>query len=279
LQNSIITYNSAGLPVTMTYPVDNEVVTFQYNNNMQPVSVTGTDTYAQTIAYDSAMRMIQLVRGANKVNTVFTYNAWNVDGGRLLNTTSTQVSNGTPLQNNTYDYDPVGNIQTITDSLSGPQTQTFQYDELDRLVSSAVTGGSNGIYAEGYGYEPGTGNLKTKNGQTYTYDTTHKHAVASVGSNTYGYDQNGNMTSRFVDGDSFTLNYDAENRLASVTGAATANFYYDADGKQVKAVVDGVTTYYIGNHYELKNSVVTKYRCNGKSRGMETEKHKRRTEL
>jgi hypothetical protein len=209
--------------------------------------------------------MIQLVRGANKVNTVFTYNAWNVDGGRLLNTTSTQVSTGTPLQNNTYDYDVVGNINTIVDSLMG-QTQTFIYDELDRLVSSAVTGGSNGLYTEGYGYESGTGNLKTKNGATYTYDTTHKHAVVSAGSNTYGYDANGNMTSRFVDGDSFTLNYDAENRLVSVTGAATANFYYDADGKQVKAVVDGVTTYYIGNHYELKNSVVTKYRCNGKSR-------------
>jgi YD repeat-containing protein len=63
-------------------------------------------------------------------------------------------------------------IQTITDSLSGPQTQTFTYDELDRLVSSAVTGGSNGIYAEGYTFESGTGNLKTKNGQTYTYDCT-----------------------------------------------------------------------------------------------------------
>jgi YD repeat-containing protein len=190
------TYNSAGLPVTMTYPVDNEVVTFAYNNNMQPVSVTGTDTYAQTIAYDSAMRMIQLVRGANKVNSVFTYNPWNVDGGRLLNTTSTQVSNGTPLQNNTYDV--VGNIPTIVDSLSGPQTQTFTYDELDRLVSSTVTGGSDGLYAEGYSFESGTGNLKSKNGSTYTYDSTHKHAVASVGSNTYGYDANGNQPRRLV---------------------------------------------------------------------------------
>ena len=51
-----------------------------------------------------------------------------------------------------------------------------------------------------------------------------------------------------------------------MTGAATANFYYDADGKQVKAVVDGVTTYYIGNHYEVKNSVVTKYYFAGTTR-------------
>jgi RHS repeat-associated protein len=51
-----------------------------------------------------------------------------------------------------------------------------------------------------------------------------------------------------------------------VTGAATANFYYDADGKQIKATVNGVTTYYVGNHYEVKNSVVTKYYFAGATR-------------
>jgi RHS repeat-associated protein len=51
-----------------------------------------------------------------------------------------------------------------------------------------------------------------------------------------------------------------------VTGASTANFYYDADGKQVKTVVNGVTTYYVGNHYEVKNSVVTKYYFAGTTR-------------
>jgi YD repeat-containing protein len=64
----------------------------------------------------------------------------------------------------------------------------------------------------------------------------------------------------------FTLTYDAENRLVSVTGAATANFYYDGDGKQVTATVNGVTTYYVGNHYEVKNSVVAKYYFAGATR-------------
>jgi hypothetical protein len=81
--------------------------------------------------------------------------------------------------------------------------------------------------------------------------------------NSYGYDANGNMTSRHVlEGTifkDFTLNYDTENRLVSVTGAATANFYYDADGKQVKSIVGGVTTYYVGQHYEKKGTTVTQY--------------------
>jgi RHS repeat-associated protein len=78
------------------------------------------------------------------------------------------------------------------------------------------------------------------------------------------------MTSRHVrDGETFqdfTLNYDAENRLVSVTGAATASFVYDGDGKQIKATVNGTTTVYVGNHYEVKNSVVTKYYFAGTTR-------------
>jgi RHS repeat-associated protein len=58
----------------------------------------------------------------------------------------------------------------------------------------------------------------------------------------------------------------AKNGLISVSSASTANFYYDADGKQVKTVVNGVTTYYVGNHYEVKNSVVTKYYFAGATR-------------
>jgi RHS repeat-associated protein len=84
--------------------------------------------------------------------------------------------------------------------------------------------------------------------------------------NTYGYDANGNMTSRNVGGQSFTLNYDSENRLVTVTGAATASFSYDADGRQVIGTVNGVTTYYVGNHYEKKNNVVTKYYFAGATR-------------
>ena len=63
-----------------------------------------------------------------------------------------------------------------------------------------------------------------------------------------------------------TMTYDAENRLVSVTGAATANFTYDADGRQVKSVVGGVTTYYVGQHYEKKGTTVTKYYFAGTTR-------------
>ena len=58
--------------------------------------------------------------------------------------------------------------------------------------------------------------MATKNGNAMTYDPQHPHAISEYGSNTYSYDANGNQTGRVVTEGSFTLTYDAENRLVQV---------------------------------------------------------------
>jgi hypothetical protein len=60
-----------------------------------------------------------------------------------------------------------------------------------------------------------------------------------------------------VGGQTFNLTYDAENRLTQVSGAATASFGYDGDGKRVMGVEGGTTTVYIGNYFEWKGSSST----------------------
>ena len=90
-------------------------------------------------------------------------------------------------------------------------------------------------------------------GQTVP-DNNQKHAVTAMGSNTFSYDANGNQTNRTVGGSSYTLSYDAENRLVSVSGAATASFVYDGDGNRVKGTIGTTTTTYIGNYFEWKTS-------------------------
>ncbi|MEZ4864107.1 MAG: RHS repeat-associated core domain-containing protein [Caldilineaceae bacterium] len=45
--------------------------------------------------------------------------------------------------------------------------------------------------------------------------------------------------------------HDAENRLVSVSGGATASFVYDGDNQRVKGTAGGVTTVYVGNYYEV----------------------------
>jgi RHS repeat-associated protein len=67
-------------------------------------------------------------------------------------------------------------------------------------------------------------------------------------------------------GSTYNLSYDAENRLTSVSGGATASFAYDGDGNRVKGTVNGVTTVYVGNYYELSGSTTRTYYYAGSTR-------------
>ena len=81
-------------------------------------------------------------------------------------------------------------------------------------------------------------------GTTYTYNASHKHAVASLSTGeTYSYDANGNtpalhrtqcgasVTQRVEGGLTYTQTFNAENRLISVSPSGqTTQFIYDGDG-------------------------------------------------
>lgn len=56
-----------------------------------------------------------------------------------------------------------------------------------------------------------------------------------------------------------------------VSGGATASFAYDGDGNRVKGTVNGVTTAYVGNYYELSGSTTRKYYYAGSTRVAMTE--------
>ena len=260
-------YNSADLPVTMTYP-DGETVTNQYNSNMLLENVAGAETYASAFSYDSANRLEALTIGTS-LGQRYYYKDWNVQGGGRLDMTVTGTGAwteasktfATTLLKNSYSYDSVGNITNINDSIWG-ETQTFGYDSLYRLTSASATGGQAN-YNETYQYDAATGNLVNKNGLVLNYPSPNgarPHAVTSAGSNTYGYDANGNQITRTIAGQTVTLAYDAENRLVSATGTnLSATFTFDGDGRRVKSVVNGETILFAGGHFELKGNEVTKY--------------------
>jgi YD repeat-containing protein len=100
------------------------------------------------------------------------------------------------------------------------------------------------------------GGVMIRPGSGHLHDT-HPAIYTSFDMETQVTDANGNMTRRVVGGQTYNLSYDAENRLVGVSGAATATFVYDGDGKRVKATIGGTTTVYIGNYYEWTGSTGT----------------------
>jgi RHS repeat-associated protein len=75
---------------------------------------------------------------------------------------------------------------------------------------------------------------------SYTADALNRYTAVGAVSPTY--DGNGNLT---FDG-TFTLGYDAENRLTSASGAGnTAAYAYDAQGRRKSRTVNGATTVFV----------------------------------
>lgn len=71
----------------------------------------------------------------------------------------------------------------------GQVRQTFTYDPIDRLLTSTSSGYASTTYA----YDV-HGNRQTAAGTTYTYQTGSLR-MTQQGTNTFGYDSNGNLTS------------------------------------------------------------------------------------
>jgi RHS repeat-associated protein len=269
----------------MKYPGGNggqsgEQVDYGYGVTGVAKSVTqhlAATPYVQNTTYDAAGRMTQRIFGSNLFQTNYTYFPYTtLNGlGRLQQVTAGVTGNLTSLQDLRYTYDKIGNVLTIQDWKAGaPQTQTFTYDHLDRLLTAGAANGTGGTYSESYAYSA-IGNLTSKGGTALTYAAQSSscpagalnkpHAVVTFGANTYCYDQNGNMVKRNL-GTTTTLTYNHDNQLTATSGGATSTFVYDGDGNRVKGTVGGVTTTYVGGHYEVQGATTRKYYYLGSQR-------------
>ena len=97
------------------------------------------------------------------------------------------------------------------------------------------------------------GNITSRTGiGAYTYDTTRKHRLLSAGTNTYSYDNNGNVTAK--NGQPITWYSYNLPRLISSTGSNSSEFFYAPDRSRWKQVASyGGTaeqTIYIGGLVE-----------------------------
>ena len=203
-------YDLLGRVTTLTYP-DGDAVLYTYTrqggiDQVRLQSGATTTTIASNLDYNAAGQLLKLAYG-NGVTTDYQYDAKTL----RLQSLRTQTASATPLQNFTYTYDAVGNVQTITDAVYGAN-QRFTYDARDRLT------GVTGAYDETYGYDA-VGNLTQHAGLTLTYGGPRPHAVTgTTGAQAINltYDENGNVATRAGGGTTQTFTFDVENHVTKV---------------------------------------------------------------
>ncbi len=235
----------------ITYPGESQALVYLYDaagNLSQAGSYATFSNYtamgsAQTITYQ---------------NGVVAQNTFTAENGRLF--TSQVGTTSSSYLSRQYAYFASGNIQSITDLLDSNKTQSFGYDELDRLKSA-----NSVIYgALTYNYDQ-LGNLTHKEGIDYFTDTTAKphQLVSSSNGRWYDHDANGNMLSDGVR----SFEYDAENRPVAISyDGSMTTFVYDGHGNRVKKSGPHGDTTYIDKLYEINGASTAKYIFAGSKR-------------
>jgi YD repeat-containing protein len=219
-------YDAMGRIKSILFP-NLKKVDFTYNNAGLTESING---YILNVDYNASNQPTQIIF-SNSMTTRFDYYPENYRLKSILTGS---------LQDLSYEYDKVGNVTKITDSVHS-FTKNYFYDDLDRLISG-----------DGNTYEYNAiGNILKVNGITQNYSSSKIHALINDGTNSYSYDSCGNM----VSGAGRIISYDPENRpIKIIKDGIITQFVYDGDGKRVKKIVtngsSAITTIYIEDLFE-----------------------------
>ncbi|MFC9692237.1 phospholipase A2 [Kribbella sp. NPDC056951] len=274
---------STGLPKLGDLPA--ETLNYSYETSGQQDKVTGALTYVNDTKYTGLGEVAQTVLGPTD-KTLWRTSFYDAGTSRLSQVKMQRDAQGSVLAaNQTYSYDPAGNVTKIGDQLQGRSldTQCFSYDHLRRTTAAwtatddcagapnAARVGGPAPYWQEYTYDL-TGNrtkITTKGlggaadkVSTYAYGQPGSdlpHAVQSVTTGatvaSYQYDVAGNTVSRTgPDGKPQPLVWSDEGLLTSVGGSS---YVYDADGQPLIRRDSGSTTLFVGaGELKLTGTVV-----------------------
>jgi RHS repeat-associated protein len=254
-------YDVEGRLKSLQYPVSTGgyrfTVGLQYSHGQLAKildSSSGTPIWELTTS-DAAGRAIDARLGTG----IQVLNGFDETTGKLE---SRRASAGaTTLQDLEYQWDDADRLLSRADQAQSGLTETFAYDELNRLDRSW----RNGVLNLDVAYDE-LGNITSKfetglGTYTYKYDASRKHAVISAGPNAYAYDANGNMQSRNGAGTSW-YSFNLPNVIGQ-SGGESSRLWYGPDRQRWKQVAtqSGTTetTLYVGGLLEklTKDGVTT----------------------
>ena len=242
------TYSATtGWPATLQYPTSTSgyrlQLAYDYQNGyLKRVRNASSGTvYWEAVSADAAGRLQNETFG----NGVQTYTEYDQANGWLFKRQA-GVGGGTGLIDAQVSWDYNGNF-TTRQHLKQGLTETFVYDAMNRLDYSQRNGVTNlDVTLDAIG------NVTWKSDVgSYSYHATKRRAVVAAGSNSYGYDANGNMVTR----NGSTISYASYNLPTSIaSGANSSTLTYGAWRNRIKqvAVSSGSTetTVYVGGLLE-----------------------------
>jgi RHS repeat-associated protein len=224
---------------------------------------------------------------ANAVNVYGAVSQETAGNGRL---TSRSYKPGTPfvqtittgggtVQNLEYSWNGFGQLLYRKDVTQSNLTESFGYDFLNRVTSGTLSIGPTTTFAASY---DASGNITSKTDtagtRNYVYPApvegtfNRPHGVTSSGGVGYGYDANGNMTTR----GGATQAFNVANLPTSLTANGyTSTFVYSPSRTRYKQVAGysgrTETTFYVGSLFERftkTGSSTTEYRYQVTAGGM-----------
>ena len=223
------TYNAANRPITaqdgsngITYATGPQSPLTGCLSNAVCYTPQGS-TYSESIGQSSAFHGLNVLDTFNSRLQPLEIKASSVEAGNAMDLSYNFV-------------DPVtghnaGHVYSITNNLTSGRSQTFTYDQLNRILSAGTTA-TTGSYCWGYQYSyDAWGNLLSQAGWTPTYNACTETTMGAVAADAYnhisglGYDQSGNTTSDGVN------NY-LWNAEGDIKTAANVNYLYDSDGRR-----------------------------------------------
>ncbi|HEY0167755.1 MAG TPA: SpvB/TcaC N-terminal domain-containing protein [Jatrophihabitans sp.] len=288
-------YDTFGRQQSMIYP-DGETLTYRYDSGgmvRAASGVKGNDNYSYVtrLEYDKFGQKA-FVQDGNGVKTTYAFDPVmrrlsNQQAGPLLSPNGADLGN---FQNASYTYNKVGNVKSVANNIAmpappnfgGPSTQTFTYDDLDRLTDASgsyqFAPGKSNNYSYALGYDnlhnitvknqtntiaQGSGTPVTQGETTYSYAyayaATQPHAPSHIGTQTYAYDANGNQLGWSDDnnGQQRTIIWDEENRIQSIfdNGQEQRYKYDDAGQRVIKRGPQGETAY-VNQYFTMRNGQI-----------------------
>jgi RHS repeat-associated protein len=243
------TYFSDGMLESVTNP-DGDVTSYTYDAMGYPLTATDPMGHETTYAYNSAEELASVQAPVGGT----TYYGYDADGNltsrgdpdsntwKYLYDADGELSGATdPLGHaDSYKYDGDGNQSSYTDARGIVTSTTYSLADLPETVSYSDATASVSYKYDADG-EPtsitdGTGT------RALTYNADGE--LTGEGGFGYGYDEAGNLTSRqYPDGTTTTYGYNENGQVSSMTvGSAQTTYTYDADGDLLSSLSpDGVT--------------------------------------